>query len=175
MSKEQLSHTPPPLPECWRGDSGRQTKKTKLKLLLQTDTCGLLQQHKHAVHRNKSLNLIEKVGRIETSLIFYRWSSCFHWHKNTANQWNHFNQIRPFSWLLSFNMFIFIWNPPPVYVGLTCQTLTYLRAPVRRFLLVVKQFEIYTDDSIWPKKQNMINGEIMTYCKIWCISYNFST
>lgn len=35
----------------------------------QHNICGPLQQHKHAVHRNKSLNLIEKVGRIEISLI----------------------------------------------------------------------------------------------------------
>lgn len=39
------------------------------------DICGLLQQHKHAVHQNKSLNLIEKIGRIETSLIYYMCSS----------------------------------------------------------------------------------------------------
>lgn len=40
------------------------------------DTRGLLQQRKHAVHRNKSSNLIETVERTEMSLIFY--SSCFH-------------------------------------------------------------------------------------------------
>ncbi|KAF0042126.1 hypothetical protein F2P81_005658 [Scophthalmus maximus] len=35
------------------------------------DICGLLRQHKPAVHPDMSLNLIEKVGRVETSLIFY--------------------------------------------------------------------------------------------------------
>lgn len=68
------------------------TKSKERTLLLRTDAiCGLLQQYKHAVHRNKLEFDREggKNGNIFLFLFFvYRCSSCFALNTRTVKQWN---------------------------------------------------------------------------------------